>query len=275
MTFDSKCLRSVSALRITKSTFEHSLRSETLAEEKALNIVVRNYGSLGVTLCSPQDLEDLVVGFLFSSGLIEKIYDIEEIKWQDNGDCEVCLKSSLELPQISRNLLSHSACGTCRFDSLTNLPLSQTYWNLPPIPKQKFFNWFEELHLSQPKYKLSGGLHASALFTPNSGLLKIREDIGRHNSLDKLIGSLMRQEPKYKLCDTVLLLSGRAGFELLQKASRAGISIVAAIGAPSFLALELARKFGITLVGFLREERFNVYSHASRIEGSEYEIENA
>ena len=275
MTSDSNCLRSVSALRITKSTSQDSLRNEALAEEKPLNIIVRNHGSLGITLCSPRNLEDLVIGFLFTSGIIDQTNDIEKIKWQSNGDCEVSLKSKSDLPSNSHNLLSHSACGTCRFESLEGLPISQTFWNLPPIPKYKFFDWFDELHNSQPEFRLSGGLHASALFSPKMGLINIREDIGRHNSLDKLIGSLLKQEERYRFSDTVLLLSGRAGFELLQKAARSGISIVAAIGAPSFLALELARKFGITLIGFLREERFNVYSHANRIEGSEYEIKDA
>ena len=275
MTSDSNCLRSVSALRITKSTSQDSLRNEALAEEKPLNIIVRNHGSLGITLCSPQNLEELVIGFLFTSGIIDQTNDIEKIKWYSNGDCEVSLKSPSDLPSRSQNLLSHSACGTCRFESLEGLPISQTFWNLPPIPKYKLFDWFDELHNSQPKFRLSGGLHASALFSPKIGLINIREDIGRHNSLDKLIGSLLKQEEKYRFSDTVLLLSGRAGFELLQKAARSGISIVAAIGAPSFLALELARKFGITLIGFLREERFNVYSHANRIEGSEYEIKDA
>ena len=275
MTSDSNCLRSVSALRITKSTSQDSLRNEALAEEKPLNIIVKNHGSLGITLCSPQNLEDLVIGFLFTSGIIDQINDIEKIKWQSNGNCEVSLKSTSDLPSSSQNLLSHSACGTCRFESLEGLPTSQTFWNLPPIPKYKFFDWFDKLHNSQPKFRLSGGLHASALFSPKIGLINIREDIGRHNSLDKLIGSLLKQEERYRFSDTVLLLSGRAGFELLQKAARSGISIVAAIGAPSFLALELARKFGITLIGFLREERFNVYSHANRIEGSEYEIKDA
>ena len=275
MTSESNCLRSVSALRFTKSNSQDSLRTESLAEEKALNISVKNHGSLGITMCSPQNLEDLVIGFLFTSGIINQTNDIEKIKWHNNDDCEVSIKSISDLPSSSRNFLSHSACGTCRFESLEGLPISQTYWNLPPIPKYKFFDWFDELHNSQPKFRLSGGLHASALFSPKLGLIGIKEDIGRHNSLDKLIGSLLKREERYRFSETVLLLSGRAGFELLQKAARSGISVVAAIGAPSFLALELARKFGITLVGFLREERFNVYSHASRIEGSEYEIKDA
>ena len=274
MSSDSQCLRSVSALRLSKSTFVNSLRTETVAEEQPLHITIKDHGSLGMTLCSPQNLDDLVVGFLFTGGIIDQINEIEKIEWIESDHCEVSLKSISKLPGISNNHISHSACGICRFDSLEHLPLRQTHWNGPPIPKHKFFDWANKLQLSQPQFMLSGGLHASALFSIENGLIKIREDIGRHNSLDKLIGSLLKEKQNNQLSNAVLLLSGRAGFELLQKAARSGIAIVAAIGAPSSLALDIARKFGITLLGFLKEERFNVYCHASRIEGSEHEIKD-
>ena len=274
MSPDSQCLRSVSALRLSKSNFAKSLRTESIAEEQPLHITIKHYGSLGLTLCSPGNLDDLVVGFLFTGGFIEQLDDILEIEWIDNNHCEVSLKYLPTLPGISANSISHSACGICRFDELEHLPSRQTYWSEQPIPKHKFFEWFKELQLSQPQFIQSGGLHASALFSPVNGLIKVREDIGRHNSMDKLIGSVLKEQKFDRLSHTVLLLSGRAGFELLQKAARSGIAIVAAIGAPSSLALDMARKFGITLLGFLKSERFNIYCHASRIEGIEDEIKD-
>lgn len=267
----SDSLRSVSALRVDRLQNKISLRNEEIAEELPVSISIREHASLGMTLCSPQDLDDLIVGFLFHQGIIDQVNDIKEIVWTDTSHCEVTMAVKINLPNLSANRLSHSACGICQFENLKHLVLEDSYWEGSPILPTKFFEWSEQLGLNQPQFSVSGGLHAAALFSVEKDLIIAREDIGRHNSLDKLVGAMLRTGRRGELSKAVLLLSGRAGFELIQKAARARIGIVAAIGAPSALALDLAKQSGITLLGFLRENHFNVYCHSGRIKELNHE----
>ncbi|MEK0420335.1 MAG: hypothetical protein RLZZ161_186, partial [Bacteroidota bacterium] len=164
--------------------------------------------------------------------------------------------------QLQRNFYTTSSCGVCGKSSLDSVKTQ-----MPEKSGKKIQKMSPELILSLPKtlreqqqtFETTGGLHASGLFDTEGHLLYLREDVGRHNALDKLIGRALMDE-KTPLDEHILLLSGRASFELMQKAGMAGISLVCAVGAPSSLAVACAQEFGITLIGFLRENRFNVYS---------------
>lgn len=268
-----RSLQSVSALRVNRMDDFRRIQREDIAEEFPLSISIKDAGSLGMTLCTPKDLNELIIGYLFSLGLIDSPDEIIDLNWISEKHCEVELSSPVCLPEFSSINLSHSACGVCKLPNLDNILIEQTHWKANAISAQKFFQWSHQLSIHQPEFSSSGGLHASALFTQENDLpLIVREDIGRHNSLDKLVGALLQSPVKHSFAEMVLLLSGRAGYELIQKAIRARIAIVASIGAPSSLALELARQSGITLIGFLRNTHFNIYSNPHRIKDSNHEI---
>lgn len=269
-----RSLQQVSALRVNRIDDSRQIQREDIAEEFPLSISIKNVGSLGMTLCTPKDLNELIIGYLFCLGLIDSHNEIINLNWISEKHCEVELSSPVSLPEFSSINISHSACGICKFPHLGNAWNEQTHWSGLPISTQQFFQWSHQLSLHQPEFSSSGGLHASALFTQDNDLpLIVKEDIGRHNSLDKLVGALLQSPIKQNFAEKILLLSGRAGYELIQKAIRARIAIVASIGAPSSLALELARQSGITLIGFLRNSHFNIYSHSHRIKDSSHEIE--
>jgi FdhD protein len=165
--------------------------------------------------------------------------------------------------QTDRNFYTTSSCGVCGKSSIQSIKTVSPFGNLVrpeiKIDASVFYSLPEKLRIAQSDFTSTGGLHASGLFNIEGDLILLTEDVGRHNALDKLIGqSLMNQS--LPLNEHILLLSGRASFELIQKAAMAGISIIASIGAPSSLAVELAQEFNITLLGFLKENRLNLYS---------------
>ena len=161
-----------------------------------------------------------------------------------------------------------SACGICgkaSIDAIAIHCLKREVNDDFKIDKQLIFSLSDKLKQKQAIFNNTGGIHAAALFSSDGELLNMMEDVGRHNALDKLIGSLVSSNKITLTEKTVLFLSGRASFELLQKATMAGIVIVCAVGAPSSLAVQTADEFGITLIGFLRDGRFNIYSHEGRV----------
>ena len=231
--------------------------------------------SVAITMRTPGDDFELAAGFLRAEGVIasrEDVLDIsyclEEAAEQRLNVVTVTLRAGLDLDltRLERHFYTTSSCGVCGKAALDALDL-QGCSALPPGPAVRpevVRALPAALRQAQAVFRRTGGLHASGLFDLDGNLLDLREDVGRHNALDKLVGhQLLRGRDR--LDDHVLLLSGRASFELLQKALVARIPVVAAIGAPSSLAVELAGNFNITLLGFVRREGFNIYTGAERV----------
>jgi FdhD protein len=227
--------------------------------------------SISVTMRTPGHDTELAAGFLFTEGIIRKASDILFVEQERPGNNKLlfALQDNVVpgLQKAERNFYTTSSCGVCGKSSIDAIKVVSFYKNEKVdcrLKAEMFYEILENLKRQQPVFEATGGIHASALFDFEGNFIMAREDVGRHNALDKVIGaSLLNDE--LPLTGTVLLLSGRASFELIQKASMAGIKVVAAVGAPSSLAVELAKESNITLLGFLRNERFNVYSGEDRI----------
>jgi FdhD protein len=254
-----------------------SRMTDTVAIEEPLEIRLRyslnnrwQTQAVSVTMRTPGHDKELAAGFLFSESLIDSASDIAsiEIGGAESNEITLELKPHVDLDwdRLRRNFYTTSSCGVCGKASLQALeieqadPLTPQYCVAPEILE----TLPGLLRESQSVFAATGGLHAAGLFSPSGELLAIFEDVGRHNAADKLIGHFLLQNDS-RLPTGILALSGRASFELLQKAWRARIGLVASVGAPSSLAVDLARRFGITLAGFVREGRFNVYTHSERI----------
>lgn len=234
--------------------------------------------NLSVTMRTPGNDRELALGFLYTEGIITSAAQVSDIKHAskaaflppDPNIIEVHLAPGFkpDLAKLERNFYTTSSCGVCGKSSIEAVKTAihhQPSLHGSTVNSSFICSLPEKLRAAQNVFKSTGGLHASALFDGKTGeLLYLKEDVGRHNALDKLIGSLLldgftNQE------NTVLLLSGRASFELLQKAAVANIPVVAAIGAPSSLAVQQAEEFFITLIGFLKADSFNIYTHPHRI----------
>lgn len=229
---------------------------------------------LVVTMRTPGDDAELAAGWLFGEGLIESRDDL--LALDDAAACGTENVVSVRLrdegavaaARAARGFLSASACGVCGKTAIEHVfarGLRATAPGRPVVTHAWLEALPERMRAAQRVFARTGGLHAAALFVAGGELVALREDVGRHNAVDKLIGGRLLAGALPALAESVLVLSGRAGFEIVQKAARAGIPIVAAVGAPSSLALRIAERCGTTLVGFLRAERFNVYTAPERI----------
>lgn len=229
-----------------------------------------------VTMRTPGEDEELVIGFLFAEGAIESIGDIHpadgetgapDAERQDVITVRLSTSVSADVRRLERNVFTTSSCGVCGAPSLDALAYARCR-DLPtprPMVDPNVVHLLPAaLHKEQTTFRQTGGLHAVALFDRQGRLLRVREDVGRHNAMDKLIGSCLRDD-LYPLDEYILLVSGRASYELVQKALRAGVPILAAVGAPSSLAIELAQAHDLTLLGFVREGRYNIYHGANRL----------
>lgn len=239
-----------------------------LAEEAPLTIHVahwfkdqRRVARWGVTLRTPGDDEELVLGLLHSEGHIESAGEVERVESAAEGEITVTLREGVDF-DISHSRLATGACGFC---GSAELP------RLEPLPDRGFRiaaavlrDLPERLRAAQSGFSQTGSLHAAALFDGDGEVSIVREDIGRHNAVDKIVGYCLKQDLSV-LSNRGLLLSGRAGFELVQKAVRAGIPFLAAIGAPSTLSVEAARAANLTLAGFLKSDRLNCYAGTWRV----------
>lgn len=274
--------------RIT-SGIEHEKSDDVLAVEEPLEIRLGfadgTHRAVSITMRTPGEDGELAAGFLFTEGIIRTADQVRQIrhcglkigKMKGTVDRVAALNSNtirvdlaegveLDLKKLERHFYTTSSCGVCGKSSIEALqahakPIADTGFRVASdiihrMPKQ--------LRDVQDVFERTGGLHASALFNADGSLDIVREDVGRHNALDKVIGAKFL-ESQLPLSDKVLLVSGRASFELVQKALMAGIPILAAVGAPSSLAVELADEFGMTLVGFVRDGRFNIYCGEQRI----------
>lgn len=228
--------------------------------------------SISVTMRTPGHDPELAIGFLFTEGMIADAAAVDSVQQLlfDDNIVEVKLREGIQprLDQLERHFYTTSSCGVCGKSSIdavrTVSPYAGVGSSLSVLP-ELLEQLPERLRKRQDVFEQTGGLHATALFNAGGELLLLREDVGRHNALDKLIGAAL-QAGMLPLNDHILLLSGRASFELIQKAAMAGVRIVAAVGAPSSLAVSLAKDNHMTLAGFVRKGRFNIYCGAERIQ---------
>jgi FdhD protein len=257
-------------------------RFDRLATEEPLEIRLRTDGAqrtAAVTMRTPGNDFELAAGFLFGEGIISDIDALGGISYcldRDsdsaqrynivNVDVELATGALPQLDALERHFMMTSACGVCgkaSIDALRARQLTALDGTLR-VCAQIITGLPERLRTAQRVFSSTGGLHAAALFSASGELIAVREDVGRHNAFDKLIGWALMQR-RLPLADHLVLLSGRASYELLQKAVSAGIPMVCAVSAPSSLAVDVAREFGVTLIGFLRDEHFNVYAGQERI----------
>jgi FdhD protein len=254
-----------------------STRSDNLAAEEPLEIRLHGQ-ALAITMRTPGDDFDLAAGFLVSEGVVSKTEHVQTIRYcagaNDEGlntynVLDVVTAEDVAVPGFSleRSFYTTSSCGLCGKASLDAVR-TKSSWTVDEdefvLDPDVVALLPDRLRDAQRLFDRTGGLHAAGLFTVDGELLGIREDVGRHNAVDKLVGWAVRED-RLPLRNTVLLVSGRASFELVQKAVMAGIPALAAVSAPSSLAVELAEESGLTLVGFLRGSSMNVYAGAHRI----------
>lgn len=258
---------------------------DPISIEEPLDMVLK-YGplshritkNLAITMRTPGSDKNLVMGFLFSEGIIQQRSDILEIrnipsKSQPNDVqlstviIELSPHVNVNLKQVDRNFFATSSCGICgktAMDSVCDDIIYLPKPGLPLVNRSTLLGLKEILDSQKGIFSATGSIHSANVFDCNGTKLLSAEDIGRHNALDKVIGHFLNLD-RIPLKDHILLLSGRISFELVQKALRAGICVIAAIGAPSSAAIKLAEMYGVTLVGFLRSDHFNCYVDQSRI----------
>ena len=247
-------------------------QEDSLAVEDPLEIRVRSR-SLSVTMRTPGHDFELAAGFLFAEDIISTASQIRGMTSPRPNVVAVDLSPDavIERPKSQRGFVMTSACGVCGKESLESLAANRCPV-LPPnglkIDAEVIHRLPQQLRQRQDVFESTGGLHAAALFDPQGDLDSLREDVGRHNAVDKLVGHALLRF-RTPLSDSVMLVSGRASFELVQKAAMAGVPLLAAVGAPSSLAAATAERCGMTLIGFLRNGGFNVYTGSDRIAGLE------
>ena len=233
--------------------------------------------TISITMRTPGDDKDLVTGFLFNERIIEKINQIESIKISGEPVGQYKLQNKIiitinnsenvDIDKIKRNFLTNSSCGVCGKTSLESLEIIKKDKITKAIPKinhEIIMKSPSLLRENQSEFSKTGGIHASGLFNTSGEIIALKEDVGRHNALDKLIGFVLKK----KLLDNssqFLTCSGRLNFDLVQKALMANIGVLIGVGAPTSLAIDLANKFDMTLVGFVKEDSFNIYSNKERI----------
>lgn len=259
----------VDVIRVTQESRETA--ADAVAVEEPLEIAAawQNGGgeprekTILITMRTPSDDFDLAVGFLFTEGLIGGGDEIESVRhWGSPNKVRVALRppARIDLARLDRNFHATSGCGVCGRTSIDALHVaSRPVAPSAPLDARVVRSLPDLLHGAQSAFHDTGGVHGAAIVDRGGALLRVREDIGRHNAVDKVIGSFVRDDVA-PLGGAILMVSSRGSFELVQKAIVAGVSAVAFVGGPSSLAIDLASRFNLTLLGFVREGRFNVYS---------------
>ena len=233
--------------------------------------------NISITMRTPGNDEDLIAGFLFNEKIIENLNQIEKIdkegekvgKYNLQNKIVVTINDTknIDIGKLKRNFLTNSSCGVCGKTSLDSLEVIKTGKIIKSVPKIKYETIIQApdlLRQNQSEFSKTGGIHASGLINASGKIVAVREDVGRHNALDKLIGyalknNLLDPENQFLTC------SGRLNFELVQKALMSNIAVLAGVGAPTSLAIDLAKHFDMTLLGFVKKEGFNIYSNKDRI----------
>ena len=255
------------------------VRHDRVATEEPMEVRACGPGqeprAIAVTMRTPGHDFELAVGFLRTEGIVRTTDDVRSVQYCDlaPGDPQLYNIVTVRLGRriaddaSRRAQVTSSSCGLCGTESLDRLAVDLVAIPLdrgPAIDADVLVSLPERLRARQATFETTGGLHAAGLFDARGDVLVVREDVGRHNAVDKVIGRCTLDR-RGDLLDHVLVVSGRTSFEIVQKAAMAGIAVVAAVSAPSSLAVEAAERFGITLVGFVRDGRANVYAHPSRI----------
>jgi FdhD protein len=251
-------------------------RSDTLATEEPLEIRAQGPGQdasrVAVTMRTPGGDFELAAGFLFTEGLVQP-GDVRRVAYCDDLDdpdqrynvVTVTLTTPFDAERLRRNFFATSSCGVCGKASLDDIAVRCAVVPVGfAVSAEVVVGLPDRLRDAQPVFDRTGGLHAAGLFTAEGGPLAIREDVGRHNAVDKVIGEQLLAG-RVPLSDVVLQVSGRASFEIVQKAAVAGIPVVSAVSAPSSLAVQAGDRLGVTVLGFVRDGRCNIYSHPDRI----------
>ncbi len=254
--------------------------ADLLAIEEPLEIKLLYYDnlqiveqSIAVTMRTPSCDFELALGFLFTEGIIKDFSTVKSIKYcaanseENIVKVEIQKDTNVDLTRSQRNFYATSSCGICGKSSIENIKQIAYYelsLQMPIFQAKIILGLSAKVKNAQTNFKYTGGVHASALFDASGELMLLREDVGRHNALDKVIGAMLVQD-KLPLNHCLIWVSGRASFELVQKALMAGIPCMVAVGAPSSLAVDLAKEAGMTLIGFTKENSFNIYSGQSRI----------
>jgi len=257
---------------------------DLISIEEPLEMIVRYKknnewidNSISITMRTPKNDEDLIVGLLFSEGIINKNSEIEKVEFLGDKVGKFKLKNkiratlnsgeNLDLKHLRRNFLTNSSCGVCgktSMDSLEIICKKKINKNIPKIKKSLITKIPDLLRKSQSEFSKTGGIHASALFNKDGKALIIKEDVGRHNALDKVIGYSLRNSI-FDDKNQFIACSGRLSFELVQKTLIANIGLLMGVGAPTSLAVDLAKRFDMTLIGFVKSDSFNIYCGENRI----------
>lgn len=269
--------KSTTSKSIIKINFDDTEEvMDTIAVEEPLEISISVINAdppiinknISITMRTPGNDADLAIGFLFTEGILASTKQIDNISLTENTvHINLSNSENIDLSKLDRHFYTSSSCGVCGKASLeaiktiSLLPQSEANFQ---VDKDLLKSFPDILNQQQTIFNTTGGIHAAALFDLSGNLLELREDVGRHNALDKLIGNCF-QNNHFPLDNHILFLSGRASFELIQKAVMAGIHFVTAVGAPSSLAVEMAIEHDVTLVGFLSHSRYNIYNDAKRI----------
>jgi FdhD protein len=263
-------ITNVAITRISASSDERVEDAVVVEEPLEIAAAWRTDGELrektiSITMRTPGDDFDLAAGFLFTEGVIAAPADIESVRhWGSPNKVRVALapQARIDTSKLDRHFYTTSSCGVCGKTSVDALRVAtRPLGASEPIARDVIATLPDALRSAQTAFEQTGGVHGAALLDVHGMLLRVREDIGRHNAVDKVIGSFLR-ESILPPPGSILMVSSRGSFELVQKAVVAGIGTVAFVGGPSSLAVELARELGVTLLGFVREGRFNVYAGA-------------